>query len=323
MVPVRPITIGLTTIPDRLAYLHRIISNMSVELYAVSPAPAKKLTRTSKVTHRKSLFRDASFMREFIKLASIGALGLDIQALVYSCNSRSVARLPTIVDEKDGTIKPDKSRLTRRWYTRFSQPAARSHRIGAEWRATTFRLRAEFANSALAIGGEAHAMSLNLGEAIEKTALEKGAGAKRYITLRLSYFLERVLGRKVEFWFFLEESDSSRRHLHLHGAIGCTSSERKKVRQALRKAGGEWEPAGAKFQTFLQLNPDNGVVSYALKNPWLVNDRILDRSGKPWWGDDPFMITQDLKREAKAMYRSVRDKVALSAPGIRKIGALP
>jgi hypothetical protein len=211
------------------------------------------------------------------------------------------------------------SRLFTRWYTRFIQPAARSHRIGADWRDATFRLRAEFANYALAQGGEFHAMSLNLGEVIEKAALKKGAGAKRFITLRVSYFLEAVLGRKIEFWFVLEESDQPARRLHLHGAVGCTSAEAKKVRHALRKAGGEWAPSGREFQARLRLNPDNGAVSYACKNPWLISDGILNRSGKPWWGDDPFMITQNLKREAKAMYLSVRRFVALSEPGIRKL----
>lgn len=223
------------------------------------------------------------------------------------------------ISETDGTTSPDLRRLITRWHQRLNQPPGRSHRIGAEWRDTTYRLRAEFATYALLRAGEFHGLTLNLREDVEVQARMKGPKAKRYLTERLSRQLDAVLGRKIAFWFELEESTLPARRLHLHGAIGCTSGERKKARAALRRAGGVWELSARKYQALLQQKPDDGLVSYAFKDPWFIKDQLYNKTGRPSWGDEPFMITLGLKREAEELYKSARVSVRLTTPGIAKL----
>ena len=159
---------------------------------------------------------------------------------------------------------------------------------------------------------------MHLSEDVEKTALTLGDGAKQYLTDRISYYFDRLLGRTSQFWFVLEESNFPRPHLHLHGAIACSGHELKKVRKALRAAGGKWEASGVRFQVETKLEPDNGWVSYAFKNPYYLGERVLKLSGNSSWRDDPFRITEDLKPGAMDLYKSVRKSVPLSKQGLRK-----
>ena len=98
--------------------------------------------------------------------------------------------------------------ITRRritpWYEGFVHQTYRAHWIGAPWRDTTPYLRGEFAHYALKLEGEVVAVTLDLGAEIERKALAKADGAKRYLTERIDHHLEAEFGRKVEFWFRLE-----------------------------------------------------------------------------------------------------------------------
>jgi hypothetical protein len=174
----------------------------------------------------------------------------------------------------------------------------------------------------LASDGEFHAMTLNLREDIERLALSKGRGAKRFLADRLAYHLRKALGRTVEFWFVLEFGPITRGRLHLHGEIQCSLEEAKKARAALRAAGGKWLAPAVRFQAETTHRPDNGCVSYAFKEPLFGSAGILNLSGSASWKDEPFAITRGLKDRARKLYDVLRKHIALSGRGIRRFREL-
>jgi hypothetical protein len=61
-------------------------------------------------------------------------------------------------------------------------------------------------------------------------------------------------------------------------------------------------------------------VSYAFKQePLLVTERFLNLPRAESWRDDPFMITQGLKNNARKVYEALRRVVTLPGNGLRKI----
>jgi hypothetical protein len=206
--------------------------------------------------------------------------------------------------------------------------------MGAAWRDTTPYLRGEFAHYSLAQAGEFCAITLNLGDEIEAVALKKGRGAKRYLTERIAYHLQAALGRRVPFWFRLETADDDvtrfrldkagekGSRLHLHGEVSCQRAERRQVEKALRKAGGEWDLSGSRYQAHTHPAPDNGYVSYAFKHDPRLYSRQFGMRGEPSWCDDLFMVSLDLKQQSKALYERVRPLVKLSGRGFRKTNKL-
>ena len=209
------------------------------------------------------------------------------------------------------------------WYEHGrNAPPAKNHRLGAPWRQTTSRLHAELAHMVLASDGEFHAMTLNLREDIERQALAKGRGAKRFLADRIAYHLRRALGRRVEFWFVLEFGPVPGGRLHLHGEIQCSMKEAKKARAALRSAGGKWLGPAVRFQAETTRCSDNGYVSYAFKEPFFGSAGILNFSGSASWKDEPFLITRGLKDRARKLYDVLRKHITLSGSGIRKFREL-
>jgi Cu/Zn superoxide dismutase len=181
-------------------------------------------------------------------------------------------------------------------------------------------VRAMCAHAALASCGEHHAMSVNLGKEFESQVLAKGSEAKRFLTNRIAYHLRTALRRRVEFWFVLELSEPPARRLHFHGEIACTATEAKRARKALRAAAGEWDPSARRHQVHTDPRPDVGQVSYAFKQePLLVTERFLNLPRAESWRDDPFMITQGLKNNARKVYEALRRVVTLPGNGLRKI----
>ncbi len=258
-------------------------------------------------------------MKNFVQLAQGGDLGPSIRSLVCLEQQRLSGRLKRKNEKRDSVLHVVEARPLTRWWDRVSGPPAKSHRKGAPWRDTTWRLRAEFAQYELARRGKFYSFNLHLGVEVEEAARTRGEGAKRYLMDRLSHRLRRVLRRTSQFWFVLEESDGFNRHLHLHGAIACDECELKKMQKALRAAGGEWDRPAVRFQAKTEPDPENGCVSYASKDYRLRVASLFEQTGDMAWLNDPFMITQDLKRNAKALYNSVRSSVELSAPGLMKL----
>jgi hypothetical protein len=310
---------------------------------------SRKTAKSAKKLHPKSLSRDAAFIRSFRGLAKSGSLGTAFLPLVCICASKRLLPAPTSCTTSacssfpapcsaatagSTSSTPSPALSTRRitaWYERFEHPTYRAHWIGAPWRDTTPYLRGEFAHYALKLEGETVGIALNLGAEIERKALGKADGAKRYLTERIDHHLEVEFGRKVEFWFRLEAGDgphnlpfsfreptSGRVNLHLHGEVGCSHAVKAKLRRALQKAGGKWESRGVRYQAQTAPNPDSGYVSYAFKNDPRLAHRMLGVESEPSWCDDLLMVSLDLKRRSKALYESVRGSVRLSGKGLRK-----
>lgn len=162
-------------------------------------------------------------------------------------------------------------------------------------------------------------MTLDLGDKVREEAHFKGPQAKRYLASRLSHYLGNALGRVPQFWFVLEEPNPSERDMHLHGGIGCNAEEVKAVRKALKLAGGEWRPCGARYQALLVADPDHDWVNYAFKEPTLFARSYRRRFEGPSWRDDPLMITRGLKLQARALYERARRQVKLSGEGVRRL----
>jgi hypothetical protein len=178
------------------------------------------------------------------------------------------------------------------------------------WRDVTPRLRCEFAHYERCRRGHVYAMSVNLGPEIERAALAKGKGAKRYLTGRLMHHLSSALGPACEFWFVLEETQDLHPRLHFHGAIGCDPNEEHKVRAALQAAAGKWGACNPQYQVKLEQNPDNYWVTYAFKR-CPTGRRAPDPLS---WRADPFMVTWDLKTGAGKLYATIKNLGAAGAP---------
>jgi hypothetical protein len=265
---------------------------------AISPPTRhSKTAKSAKKPHPKLEIRDAAFIRSFRELAKSGRLGTAFLPLVCiraskrllpaptSCTTSACSSSPSscsaVTTGQSSSSTPSPAITRRRitpWYGAFVHQTYRAHWIGAPWRDATPYLRGEFAHYALKLEGEVVAVTLDLGAEIERKALAKADGAKRYLTERIDHHLEAEFGRKVEFWFRLEagkgphnlpfsfrEPASGRVKLHLHGEVGCSDTEQSKLRRTLQKAGGKWESHGVRYQAHTVANPDSGYLSYAFK----------------------------------------------------------
>ena len=133
-------------------------------------------------------------------------------------------------------------------------------------------------------------------------------GAKRYLTERLKYHLGKTLGRTAQFWFMLESTEGAAstvatKNLQLHGGIASSASEAKKVRKALRRAGGEFDKHVRHYRAKVRADLDDGIVSYSFKNQ--VSLIVRTMKGPPW-ADNPLMITKELKAQARSLYEEAR-----------------
>ena len=286
--------------------------------------PPKKKDRSGYQPHHKSRYRDADFMRRAIELASNAKISEPLRSILCIEASKTTARRDAQGinnrEESRRTGKPARNtRSHKRWYD-VELPPSRGHRRAAPWRDASLELRAQFAHFALVGGGGgAHAMTVNLSRNVEALALAGSSGAKRYLSRRLSHYLDQALGRSVQFWFELDVSDRPASRLHLHGGIACNANEVRGVKAALRRAGGEWAKNAMKHQVALSPDPDDGFVSYAFKDQILYEQRFLAKFNGRSWCSDPLMITRRLKSDAKALYEGVRRDIALSGRSIRML----
>jgi hypothetical protein len=262
-------------------------------------------------------------MRQFLELAVTGAVGEGVRCIVCVDHNNLQARLSSHLEKapssgetshhtpcKNPSAAAPARRRLKPWYEHFALTTRRKYRLGASWRDASPRLRAQFAHYALIERGDHYAMALHLGHDIMARAFSAGPGAKRFLSQRLSYHLAAALHQKPEFWFMLEVARGNTPRLHLHGGISCKPTEVKAVRRALRRAGGEFDMGARRFQANLQKDPDDGLVTYAFKNPFFLTSRKSRRkvSGATW-AENPFFITGDLKREAGQLYEAARGLV--------------
>ena len=137
--------------------------------------------KSRKEYHEKSPNRDAEFMRIFRSAALSRSLGSVAFSIIRDDQLREAFR----VEEAKRTGKMSGAVLTR-WHEKLPISRVRRHRVPAPWRDLTNRLRAEFAHFQLFFLGDVYAFSLNLSSDIEAKARGKGAGAKRFLTDRIS-----------------------------------------------------------------------------------------------------------------------------------------
>jgi hypothetical protein len=171
-------TITDSTKPSTIAHLPPIESG-TIEAPVKArppcvPSRAAKSSKSPESSHGKMPARDAEFMRRLRQSALDGTLAGPLASLVQEDCARSIKRLRLILDSTDGRIKPAMKGIPRRWYDKHSRPAAKRHRVAAECRDATLRLRGEMAHYALYRLGEVYDMSVNLGADIEADALKKG-----------------------------------------------------------------------------------------------------------------------------------------------------
>ena len=260
--------------------------------------PASKVDRLGKRTRFVALDRDAQFMR-------------DLQALLVHPDGTSW-RVTSVSKTLASTMFPAVSLLKQRskrstWWE-LAGPGPRKHRTPADPRDISVYLRAEYLLLALRDSGPVHSFTLNLRPDIEALACADPSTGD-FLRRRLTYQLETILGRKVEFFFVVEQA--AHRRVDLHGCLGISSQEAKAARLALRRAGGEW-PAARQHQSHTEEEPDAKWNSYITKDCVFSTKfaRALcksDKSGpKIKFNGSAIYVPQSLGMKAHDLYQGHR-----------------
>lgn len=270
--------------------------------------PPSKVDRLGKRTRFVALDRDAQFMR-------------DLQALLVhpddtSWSATSVNK--TLASTLFHTLSPLKQRSKRSTWWELSGPGPRQHRTPADPRDISVYLRAEYLMLALRDSGPVHSFTLNLRPDVEEMACA-ARSTRDFLRRRLSYQLETILGRKVDFFFVIEQA--AHRKVHLHGCLGITSQDAEAARLALRRAGGEW-PASRQHQSHTEEEPDAKWNSYITKDCVFSTKffRALceaDKSGpKVKFNGPALYVPQSVGMKAHDLYQCHR-RLVLSAIKVR------
>jgi hypothetical protein len=263
-----------------------------------------KVDRLGKKTRFVALSRDAQFMCDF--------------QVLLSCpddtgwKTASVSK--TLASTMFPAMSPLKQRSKRSTWWELTGPGPRNHRTPADPRDISVYLRAEYLMLALRDSGPVHSFTLNLRPDVEEMACA-APSTRDFLRRRLSYQLEAILGRKVDFFFVIEQA--TRRRVHLHGCLGVSSQDAEVARLALRKAGGEW-PVVRQHQSHTEDEPDAKWNSYITKDcvfstkfarAWCESDK----SGpKIKFSGPALYVPQSLGMRAHDLYQSHR-RLVLSA----------
>jgi hypothetical protein len=271
--------------------------------------PPRKVDRSGKKTRFVAAYRDAQFMCDF-------------QALLIhhddtSWKATSVSK--TLASTMFPAVSSLKQRTKRRTWWELSAPGPRKHRTPADPRDISMYLEAEYLTLALRELGPVHSFTLNLRQNIEALAC-KDPSAVDYLRRRIHYHLEAALGRAVHVFFFSEETDF--RRLHVHGCFGISAQEAKRARLALRKAGGEWK-AARQHQSHTEEEPDSKWNSYITKECYRTSEFVRALAMKcsnprpmTKFNGPPLFATRLLAKRASDLYRDHRQLV-LSARNLR------
>jgi hypothetical protein len=290
---------------------------------------AAKFAKSAKSKHRKVVWRDALSAQAFEAAAKTGALGVRVRAIVIEDGKLRVARKRRSSAPKAWARKGTRYSVSHwkephpRWLDTV-KPTLKAHRTCAPWRDITDTFKAHLSHVSLSLNGNVWAFTLNLHRDIEEQAVDEGSKAANWLSNRLTRYLRGTLARKPLYWFRLEEGGKSP-YMHLHGELVCENFEMSSVDIALCKAGGEWERSKRGFQTKLEKYPDTGWVSYVMKSDYKHTiSRALSllsatpKPPEPSWRDKRFFISQELSRQAKALYEDVRTALRINATPIRK-----
>ncbi|MCM2504103.1 hypothetical protein NDN16_10510 [Aureimonas altamirensis] len=137
--------------------------------------------------------------------------------------------------------------------------------LSTRWRDLSGPTRANALTRACMAAGETYPFTLNLNPATEKAALASGA-PHTYLAKRITRHLKPILGEPL-FWIVTEQAQNTDRsaRLHVHGCIRADEETLPAVREALRKAGGEWEQHRQFQAHILKDAPDFGWHEYVSK----------------------------------------------------------
>lgn len=266
--------------------------------------PPRKVDRLGKRTRFVALDRDAQFMRDF------QALLVCPDGTGWTATSVSKALASTMFP----AVSPVKQRSKRSTWWELAGPGPRKHRTPADPRDISVYLRAEYLMLALRDSGPVHSFTLNLRPDIEEMACA-APSTRDFLRRRLSYQLETILGRKVDFFFVIEQA--AHRRVHLHGCLGISSQDAEAARLALRKAGGEWSIVRQR-QSHTEEEPDAKWNSYITKDCVFSTKfaRALcesDKSGPKIKFNGPALyVPQSLGMKAHDLYQGHR-RLVLSA----------
>lgn len=242
---------------------------------------------------RRSVFHDAGLVLALSCLAAGGSGATSVKGLV-----KDLARDMSL------RLLPEKAlRFWRRYdVPHWSLPSR--YRTPAQWRDISDALRLVYYHHAITSMGETLSFSLRLRDDVE-TKARLQASPCDWLYRRISYELKAQFGRRVELALALEDDD--KRRLHLHGTACVSPSNAKKVRKALRRAGGEW-PAARQFQVGSSVSPDCGWATYMTKHHDLMTPRVrnmLEHYGStlaPTFSGRWFATSLIVKQRAKVIY---------------------
>jgi hypothetical protein len=196
------------------------------------------------------------------------------------------------------------------------------------WASVGYELKALFYHLALRKQPYVRGFTLRLSEAVEKRARSQKSSPSRYLHKQLNQEIKREFeragwaskGQQTPFWFVVEEDKSGR--LHLHGEIAFDPAQREAIRAGMKTAAGEWREAdedrtnlGKQHQlVFSRGKPDAGWAAYLCKclaHATEPRRRYMTRFGSPkrwvvWYAGKPLSATDQLKREAAALYEQAR-----------------
>lgn len=272
------------------------------------PRTTPRVDRKVKPNRPKSVGRDAMFRPVFRALAALdqehanGGTSVtwhthDHPLFRIIHLNASVASQTPLINE---TLDDSEEIRTARFWRSHSFNTARTYRTPAEWRDLSDEFAVEWFHYGLQSLGPTTSFTLNLSPEIEAKARLKGSD---WLFRRVRYHLQNAFGRKPEFWFALELTDTQR--LHVHGELQAAPHELAAVRKALRLAGGEWDQVR---QHQAHTKPDASIVwaNYTVKDAWRIRPfRNITRPINGGW----LFASNGVKQAGKAIYDPYRQRV--------------
>jgi hypothetical protein len=259
-----------------------------------------------------SAYRDAKTMRQLRGLFKSRDFSADDTSLVSYLQSLFASPSKRFYKRDPSIFKPW---WNESWHPDLPKPA-RQYRKPAQWRDISDQLKVTLRHVALKTFGPTMAASLNLSSDVEAQAKSE-TYPLGWLHRRISHHLQEELGRPVQFHPVLEEAGIGHR-LHIHMELQASFSERRKVREALRKIGGEWDAESAHRQFYTRVQPDIGWANYLVKDLWRVGftRKVLPADFKPSgpeqttirFSGSPTCSTDLLDRKAAEIWGDLRGR---------------
>lgn len=269
-----------------------LVSLANAPASGVSSDVQKRLRRTTRV----GPLADRQFLNEFKALSGLASYHVPALSGVTPIVSMGMGSEPS---------DPLPSHLTKK---------------PRHWRDATDETQGFFAFQALAEACPVVAFTVWCSPEIDAKARATGTPLP-WLRKRLKEKLDAAFG-PVEWVAALEEEKTKDGKLLLHvhgaGAFGdLTRSRHAKIAEAMRRALGEWEGPGARYQIELKIARDAGWASYITKRCWLARPYIRERFAcagprSPWrlsFDGPAFTMTNGVRARAKELHQQARELV--------------